>query len=110
MGAVLARHASAIRHDAHPQAHAEPRYRSPVAVVDDDLHLVGILERDGTIRRDDGSLSFAVEEHVTLPAALARMARRRQRSVLVVDRAGEFVGVFDDLDALRALRDVPRST
>jgi CBS domain-containing protein len=109
VGSVLARYASAIRLGALPQAHAEPPYRSPVAVVDAELRLIGIFERDGTVRPDDGSLSFAIEEHVTLPAALARMARRRQRSVLVVDRAGVFVGVFDDLDALRALRDVSRA-
>jgi CBS domain-containing protein len=109
VGAVLARYASAVRLGALPQAHAEPPCRSPVAVVDAELRLVGILEGDGTVRPDDGSLSCAVEEHVTLPTALARMARRRQRSVLVVDRVGVFVGLFDDLDALRALRDVSRA-
>jgi hypothetical protein len=109
VGAVLARYASAVRLGALPNAHAEPSWGSPVAVVDSELRLVGALERDGTIRPDDGSLSIAVEEHVTLPAALARMARRRRRSVLVVGRAGVFLGSFDDLDALRALREVSRA-
>lgn len=105
VGAVLARYASAVRLGALPHVHAEPLPGHSVAIVDMDLRLVGILERDGTVRPDDGSLSLAVDEHVTLPAALARMARRRQRSVPVVGPSGIFVGAFEDLDALRALRD-----
>jgi CBS domain-containing protein len=107
VGAVLTRYASAVRLGALPQTHAELPCVSPVAVVDAELRVVGILERDGTVRPDDGSLSMAIEEHVTLPAALARMARRRRRSVPVVGRSGVFLGAFDDLDALRALRHDP---
>ena len=108
VGTVLARFASAVRVAALPLAQTPAPCGSPVAIVDDDMRLVGIFERNGSIRPDDGSLSLAVEEHVTLPAALSRMAKRRVRSVPVVAASGIFVGAFDDLDALRALRDVPR--
>lgn len=96
---VLSRFASAVRVGALPLGHVPAPYGSPVAIVDDDMRLVGILERDGAIRPDDGSLSLALEEHVALPAALSRMVVRRERSAPVVAASGVFVGVFDDLDA-----------
>ncbi|HEX8792830.1 MAG TPA: CBS domain-containing protein [Polyangiaceae bacterium] len=108
VGSVLARFAAAVHVGALPLGHTPAPYGSPVAIVDDDLRIVGVFERNGSIRPDDGSLSVAIEEHVTLPAALSRMARHRQRSAPVVAASGVFVGAFDDLDALRALRDVPR--
>lgn len=108
VGTVLAGFSSAVRVGALSLAHTPAPYGSPVAIVDDDMRLIGIVDRNGSIRLDDGSRSLAIEEHVALPAALSRMARRRQRSVPVVAASGIFVGAFDDLDALRALRDLPR--
>jgi hypothetical protein len=108
VGMVLSRFAYGVRVGALPLGQMPAPWDSPVAIIDDDMRFIGVFERNGSIRPDDGSLSLAIEEHVALPVALSRMATRRQRSALVVAASGAFVGAFDDLDALRALRDASR--
>jgi hypothetical protein len=97
-GSVLARFASSVRGDALDAA-PTAAHATPVAVVDADGRLVGLL--DGGATR---STELAVREDTPLFAALAHMARHRARSVPVVDEEGVFVGSLEDLDALRALR------
>jgi hypothetical protein len=103
VASVLSRYSSCVRVDAIAAA-MPPRQVGLVPVVDEDMRFVGVL--DGPrVRLDDRGAEVAVEEHLSIPAALARMARGRARQVPVVDRDGALVGVLDDLDALRALRE-----
>ena len=75
-----------------------------MAVVDEDLRFVGVLEPGPHIRADGEALGLAVDERTPLPTALAHMARRHVRRVPVLNEGGAVVGTLDDLDALRALR------
>jgi CBS-domain-containing membrane protein len=104
-GSLLSRFATCVRDDALDVVLATTA-SAAVPVVDEGLHLVGLLEPGPHVRVDDGTLGLAVEEHTLLPAAIAHMAHRRLRQVPVVGRSGKVVGVLDDLDALRALRGV----
>jgi CBS-domain-containing membrane protein len=104
-GSLLSRFATCVRDDALDAVLATTA-SAAVPVVDEGLHLVGLLEPGPHVRVDDGTLGLAVEEHTLLPAAIAHMAHRRLRQVPVVGRSGKVVGVLDDLDALRALRGV----
>jgi hypothetical protein len=105
VGSLLSRFAMCVRDDALDAVLATTA-RAAMPVVDEGLHLVGLLEPGPHVRVDDGRLGLAVEEHTLLPAALAHMARRRLRQVPVVSRSGKVVGVLDDIEALRALRGV----
>jgi CBS domain-containing protein len=100
---VLSRFAVCVRVDAVAAA-LPPRPAGLVPVVDADMRFVGVLEGP-RVRLDDAGAEVAIEEHVPIPAALARMAHKRARQVPVVARDGSLVGVLDDLDALRALRE-----
>jgi hypothetical protein len=102
-GAVLARFATAIRLDAVNAALTTPVRSAPIPVVNEDLHMVGVLQPDRQVRLDEGGHALAVDEQETVYGALSRLARRQLRRAPVVARNGTLVGVLEDLDALRAL-------
>jgi CBS domain-containing protein len=106
-GAALSRFASLVRLDAISLVLPIPPPVAPLPVVDEQLHLVGVLEPGPHVRVDDGALGLAVEEHAPIARALTHMARRHVRRLPVVARDGTVVGVLDDLDAMRVLRSAP---
>jgi CBS domain-containing protein len=107
VGAALSRFASLVRLDAITVVLPIPPPVTPLPVVDEQLHLVGVLEPGPHVRVDDGALGLAIEEHAPVPKALTQMAHRHVRRLPVVARDGTVVGVLDDLDAMRVLRGAP---
>lgn len=103
IGNTLARNAVCIRLDAINGVLPPTPLLGLVPVVNEELHLVGIL-REGHLSADDDTLALAIEEHAPIPAALAHMVRHRSRHAPVIAGDGTVVGVLDDLDAMRALR------
>ena len=104
VASVLSRHSSCVRVDAVTEVGHVYGCKGAVAVVDDRVRLVGLLDDESEVRSDDAWLAIAVEEHTSIADALRRMAGVHLRSVPVVARDGTVVGVVDDLDAMRALR------
>jgi hypothetical protein len=77
----------------------------PLAVVDDALRFVAVCEPGPTVYLDNSVPSLALEEHVSLLAALGRLRRDRKRRSPVVSTRGTFLGTVDQSDMIRALRD-----
>ena len=104
VGSTLSRFSVCVRLNAVEQLTTSPPPAAWLPLVDEKMHLVGVLEPGPRIRVYDGGLDLAVEEHTPIHAALAHMARKRTRHLPVVARDGPFVGLLEDLDALRAVR------
>lgn len=104
VGAFLAPFAYGVRMGALQVGMRMAPHGSPIAVVDDGLRFVAVCEPGPTVFLDNGPASLAVEEHVSLLAALGRLRRQRKRRAPVVSGRGTFLGIVDQSDVARALR------
>jgi CBS domain-containing protein len=116
LGSVLARSALCVRADALGEVgHALAAF-GVVPIVNERTQLVGVLDATNrtTHPLSHGRLAteHALGEGASISEALATMARRRIRQLIVVAADGTVLGIVEDLALLRALkegmREVPR--
>jgi hypothetical protein len=105
VGSVLAPFAYGVRMGALRTAMKTSPRGVPLAVVDDAMRFVAVCEPGPTVFLDSGQLSLAIEEHVSLLAALGRLTRQRKRRAPVVSVRGTFLGTVEQADVARALRE-----
>lgn len=104
VGRALSRFSPCVRVDAVAQLQLAPPPAAWLPLVDERMHLVGVVRAGPRIRVEDGAGELAIEEHASVHDALAHMARKRTRHLPVVARDRTLVGVIEDLDAMQGLR------
>src|SRR6185312_15670638 len=104
VGSILAPFAYGVRMGALRTGMRMSPKGLPLAVVDDALRFVAVCEPGPTVFLDSGAVSLAIEEHVSLLAALGRLRRQRKHRAPVISRRGTFLGAVDQSDVTRVLK------
>ncbi|HEX8794744.1 MAG TPA: CBS domain-containing protein [Polyangiaceae bacterium] len=108
VGSVLAPFAYGVRMGALRVGMRMSPRGMPLAVVDDAFRFVAVCEPGPTVFLDNGLISLAIEEHVSLLAALQRLRSQRKQHAPVVSGRGTFLGTLNQSDVAHALRGPPR--
>lgn len=104
VGSILAPFAYGVRTGALQAGMRMSPRGMPLAVVDAALRFVAVCEPGPTVFLDSGLLSLAIEEHVSLRAALGRLRHQRQRHAPIVSGSGTFLGTVSQSDVVLTLR------